>query len=86
LWANCSKNPANQWKQAPQSAVSVHHAAVNNCYLSNNNGSPMESDHAKAVEDQSLNCCSFSNYKDDAFVTFEAPPSPAHKKMAEKVK
>jgi hypothetical protein len=45
----------------------------------------MESDHTEAVDDQSLNRCSLSNYHDDAFVTFEAPPPPACKKAAEKV-
>ncbi len=45
----------------------------------------MELDHTEAVDDQSLDRCSFSNYNDDAFVTFKAPPPPAHKKIAEKV-
>ncbi len=36
-WANCSKNPANQKKPALQSIVNTHHAAIDNCYLSNNN-------------------------------------------------
>ncbi len=40
----------------------------------------------KAVDDQSLNRCSFSDYKDNVFVTFKAPPPPACKKAAEKVK
>jgi hypothetical protein len=85
LWANCSKNPANQKKPALQSAVDAHHAAIDNRYLSNDNRSPMELDHTEAADDQSLNRCSSSNY-DDAFVTFKAPPPPACKKAAEKVK
>ncbi len=45
----------------------------------------MESDHTEAVDNQSLKCCSFSDYNDNAFVTFKAPPPPARKKAAEKV-
>jgi hypothetical protein len=48
-WADCSKNPANQKKPAPQSAVNAYHAAINNCYLSNDDCSPMESDHTEAA-------------------------------------
>ncbi len=39
----------------------------------------------EAGDDQSLDCCSLSNYNNNAFVTFEAPPPPACKKVAEKV-
>jgi hypothetical protein len=85
-WADCSKNPSNQRKQAPRSAVSAHHAAIDNCYLRNNNHSPMESDHTETVDNQSLDHHSLSNYNNNAFVTFKAPPSPACKKAAEKVK
>ena len=46
----------------------------------------MELDHTRADKDQSLNRRSFSNYNNNAFVTFEAPPPPARKKVAEKVK
>jgi hypothetical protein len=66
--------------------VNAHHAAINNCYLSNDNRSPIEPDHTEAANNQSLNCCSFSNYNNNAFVTFEAPPPPVRKKAAEKVK
>jgi hypothetical protein len=45
----------------------------------------MESDHMEAANNQSLNHCSLSNYNNNAFVTFEAPPSPACKKATEKV-
>jgi hypothetical protein len=45
----------------------------------------MESDHTEAVDNQILDCHSFSDYNDNAFVTFEAPPPPACKKVAEKV-
>ncbi len=85
-WADCSKNPATKRKQYPQSAVSAHHSAIDNCYLSNDDHSPMEADHTEAVDDQSLDRCSFSNYNNYAFVTFKAPPPPACKKAAEKVK
>jgi hypothetical protein len=85
-WAKCSKNPANQRKPAPQLVVNAHHTAIDNRYLSNDDHSPMELDHTKAANNQSLDCCSFSNYNDHAFVTFEAPPPPARKKGAEKVK
>jgi hypothetical protein len=85
LWADCSKNPANQRKQAPQSAVNAHHAAIDNCYLSNDDCSPMELDHTETADDQSLDCYSFSDYNNNAFMTFEAPPPPALKKAAEKV-
>jgi hypothetical protein len=84
-WADCSENPANQQKQALQSAVSAHHAAANNHYLSNDDRSPMELDHNEAVDDQSLNRCSFSDHNNNAFVTFKAPPPPACKKVEEKV-
>jgi hypothetical protein len=46
----------------------------------------MESDHTEAANNQSLDRCSSSNYKVNAFVTFKAPPPPACKKAAEKVK
>jgi hypothetical protein len=86
LWADFSKNPANQQKQALRSAVSAHHAAINNHYLSDDDHNPMESDHTGAVDDQSLDRCSFTNYNNNPFMTFEAPPPPARKKAAEKVK
>ena len=62
-WADCSDNPANQRKQAPQSTVRAHHTAVNNCYLSNDEDdcSSIESDHMEAVNNQSLNRHSLSN-------------------------
>jgi hypothetical protein len=86
-WADYSENLANQRKQAPQSAVSAHHGAVNNRYLSDdNNRSPMEADHMEAVNDQSLDRHSLSNYNNNTFVTFKAPPPPACKKASEKVK
>jgi hypothetical protein len=84
-WADCSKNPANQQKQALWSAVSAHHAAIDNRFLSNDDRSPMELDHTEAVNNQSLNRCSFSNCNDNAFMTFKAPPPPEPKKAAEKV-
>jgi hypothetical protein len=31
LWADCSKNSANQKKPALQSAVNAHHAVIDNC-------------------------------------------------------
>jgi hypothetical protein len=92
-WADCSKNLANQQKQAPQSAVNAHHVAINNRYLSNDNHSPMKSDNTEATDNRSLNLCSTSDY-DDAFISFEAPcplitfeasSPPACKKAAEKV-
>ncbi len=46
----------------------------------------MELDHMEAAEDQNLNRCSSSNYNNNAFATFEAPPPPVRKKLAEKVK
>jgi hypothetical protein len=42
LWADCLENPANQKKPAPQSVVDAHHAAINNCNLSDDDRSPME--------------------------------------------
>ncbi len=45
----------------------------------------MELDHTEAVDDQSLDCHSLSDYNDDAFMTFKAPPHLACKKAAEKV-
>jgi hypothetical protein len=84
-WADCSKNLANQKMLALQSAVNANHAAINNCSLSNDNRSPMESYHTEAADNQSLGYCSSSDY-DNAFVTFEAPPPPARKKVAERVK
>jgi hypothetical protein len=79
-------NPANQRKQAPQSEVNAHHAAMNNCYLSNDGHSLMELDHTEAADNQNLDRCSSSNYTNNAFVIFEAPPPPVHKKAAKKVK
>jgi hypothetical protein len=58
---------------------------IDNCYLSNDDHSPMESDHMEAANNQSLNHCSSSDY-DNAFVNFKAPPPPERKKVAEKVK
>jgi hypothetical protein len=84
-WANCSKNPANQKKPALQSAVDAHHAAIDDCYLSNNDHSAMELDRTEAADDQSIDHRSSSNF-DDVFVTFLAPPPPAHNKVAENVK
>jgi hypothetical protein len=46
----------------------------------------MKLDHTEAVGDQNLDRRSFSNYNNDAFVTFKAPPPPACKEAAEKVK
>jgi hypothetical protein len=66
--------------------VNAHHTAIDNHYLSNDNRSPMELDHREAADNQSLNCCSSSNCNNDTFLTFEAPPPPACKKVAEKVK
>jgi hypothetical protein len=83
-WANCSKNPTNQKKLALQSMVDAHHATIDDCYLSNNDRSAMESDHTEAVDDQNLDRCLPSNYN-DAFITFLAPPPPACTKAAEKV-
>jgi hypothetical protein len=68
-----------------KSAVDTHHATINNRYLSNNNLSAMELDRSEAADNQSLDRCSFSNFN-NAFITFLAPPPPAHKKAAEKVK
>jgi hypothetical protein len=85
LWANCSKNLANQKKLAPQSTVNAHHTAIDNCYLSNDGNSPMKLDHTEAANNQSLDPRSSINY-DDAFLTFEAlPPPSVSKKAAEKV-
>jgi hypothetical protein len=82
--ADCSENPANQRMQAPQSTISAHHAAIDNHYRSNN-CSPMELDHTEGVDDQSLDRHSLSDYNDNAFVTFKAPPPPVRKKTAEKI-
>ncbi len=82
--ADCSKNPANQKKPAPQSGVNTHHAAINNCYLSNDHRSQMDVDHTEAADNQNLDHRSLSTYN-NSFVTFKAPPPPAHKKVAEKV-
>jgi hypothetical protein len=49
LLADCSKNPANQRKQALQSAVNAHHSVIGNCYLSNDDHSPMELDNMEAA-------------------------------------
>ncbi len=84
-WADCSENPANQRKQALRSVISAHHAVIDNRYLSNNDPSPMESDHMEGVVDQSLDRCSLSDYNNEAFMTYKAPPPPAHKKTAEKI-
>ncbi len=46
----------------------------------------MELDHTEAADNQSLDHHLFSNYNDNAFVTFKGPPPPACKKVAEKVK
>jgi hypothetical protein len=46
----------------------------------------MELDHTEAVDDQSLDHRSFSDYNKEAFVTFKALSPPACKKAAEKVK
>ncbi len=43
-------------------------------------------DHTDPANDQSLDRHSFSNYNNNTFVTFKAPPPPACKKAAEKVK
>jgi hypothetical protein len=83
-WANCSEKPANQKKPALQSTVNAHHAAIDNCYLSNDDRSAMELDCTEAANDQSLDHCLFSTF-DDAFVTFLARPPTARKKAAEKV-
>jgi hypothetical protein len=83
-WANCFENLANQKKPALQSTVDAHHALINNCYLSDNDHSAMESDRTEAANDQSLDHLLFSDF-DDAFVTFLAPLPPACKKVAEKV-
>jgi hypothetical protein len=64
--------------------ANAHHTAIDNCYLSNDDRSPMESDHTEAADNQSLNRPSSSNYR-KAFVTFKAPPPPACKRAAEKV-
>jgi hypothetical protein len=84
-WADCSKNPANQKKPAPLITVNTHHAVVDNRYLSNDSHSQMELDHMEAADDQTLDRCLSSNYN-NAFATFKAPPSPAHKKMSGKVR
>ncbi len=94
LWADCSKNQANQRKQAPRSAVNAHHAAIDNCYLSIDDRSLMKSDNTEATNDHSLNCHLTRDYNDSfvsfeaplPLVAFEAPPPPACKKVAEKVK
>jgi hypothetical protein len=65
-------------RSRPCEAWSVHIMLPYDCSL-------MELDHTEAIDDQSLNHCSFSDYNDNAFVTFEAPPPPACKKAAEKV-
>ncbi len=62
-----------------------HYTVIDDCYLSNDDHSPMESDHMVAANNQSLNHCSSSDY-DNAFVTFKAPPPPERKKAAERVK
>ncbi len=85
LWANCSKNPANQKKPTPQSAVNAHHAAIQNRYLSNDDNSLIRLDHTEAADDQSRDRFLSSDYN-NAFITFKAPPPPARKKAAEKVK
>jgi hypothetical protein len=95
LWADCSKNPANQQKQAPQSVVNAHHTANGNHYLNDYDRSPMKLDNTEATSGHSLDHCSTCDY-DIAFVSFEAPchhvtfealpPPPACKKAAEKVK
>jgi hypothetical protein len=95
LWADCSKNPANQQKQTPQSVVNAHQAAINKCYLRDDDRSPMKSDNTEATNNHSLNRCLASDYN-NAFVSFEAPhplvsfeapppPPPVRKKVAEKV-
>ncbi len=95
MWADCSENPANQWKQAPQSAVNAHQGAINNRYLRDDKRSLMKLDNAEATNNHSLNRCLTCDYN-IAFVSFEAPhplvtfeappPPPVRKKVAEKVK
>ncbi len=58
---------------------------IDNCYLSNDDRNPIESDHTEAADDQNLDHCSSSDYN-NTFVTFKAPPPPERKKAAEKVK
>ena len=84
-WAECLEKPSKQKKPALQSAVDAHHAAIDDCYLSNNDHSAMELDRTEAADDQSIDHRSSSNF-DDVFVTFLAPPPPAHNKVAENVK
>jgi hypothetical protein len=45
----------------------------------------MESDHTEGVDNQSLDHRSLSNYNNNAFMTFEAPPPLVGKKAAEKI-
>jgi hypothetical protein len=84
-WAECLENLANQKKPASQSTVDAHHTLINNCYLSNDDGSAMDSDCTKAAnnKDRSINRRLFSNF-DDNFATFLAPPLSVCTKAAEK--
>jgi hypothetical protein len=64
--------------------VDAHHAAIDNHYLSNDNCGLMELDHTEAANNQSLDHCLSSDYK-DAFIKFLASPPPKCKIAAEKV-
>jgi hypothetical protein len=84
-WVKCSINADNQTNPTLQSAIDAHLAAINNCYLINDDRSRMDSSPTEVVDDNgSVDRCLFSNDNNN-FATFLAPPLPAHKKkFAEK--
>ncbi len=65
-WTECLENPANQRKPALQSRVNAHHTTTNNCYLSNDDKSAMDSSYTGAAEkdNNSVHCCLFSDNND----------------------
>jgi hypothetical protein len=63
-----------------QYVVDAHHAAIDNCYLSNDNRSGMDISHMGAIDDNgSVDRCLFSNSNNN-IATFLAFPLPARKK------